>query len=227
MIVTVDSVSLLYQRQIIMTDNTNLAVFDRLPPYFIKENFFGQALVDRLLAHVAASKDAFQDATVASTSNDAEVKTAIRISRVSYEFGELKAEVKARFTEAFPEVLEQLGMPAFALTGTEREIVAHGDGAFYRRHIDTFTGSSVVSVRALTAVYYFHSAPKRFQGGALRLLPLRHAADNDTHLDIEPLNDRVLFFPSWVPHAVMPVSLQSTDFTDSRFAINCWYHKSR
>ncbi len=201
--------------------------FDKLPPYFIWENFFGQTLVDQLLAHCIRNQAQFQESSVASNLKDSNVNRSIRISSILSDFGDLKAEVKNRFKAALPEVLEQLRAPEFVLAGTEREIVAHGNGAFYKRHIDTFTGSSVRSARALTAVYYFHSQPKRFKGGELRLLPLRHSDAEANYLDIEPVNDRALFFPSWVPHAVMPVFSESTEFADSRFAINCWYHKAR
>jgi SM-20-related protein len=211
-----------------MTDQENAsAAFDKLPPYFIWDNFFGQALVDKLLAHVVQNQARFRESSVASSSSDQNVNRTVRISSILSDFGDLKAEIKNRFKAALPEVVAQLKVPGFALAGTEREIVAHGNGAFYKRHIDTFTGASGSTVRALTAVYYFHAQPKQFSGGELRLLPLRHNEAESNYLDIEPLNDRALFFPSWVPHSVMPVALESTDFIDSRFAINCWYHKSR
>ncbi len=211
-----------------MTDQEKVsAAFDKLPPYFIWDNFFGQALVDKLLAHVAQNQARFRDSSVASNLTDDKVNRSVRISSILSDFGDLKAEIKNHFKTALPEVVAQLKVPGFELAGTEREIVAHGNGAFYKRHIDTFTGSNANSVRALTAVYYFHTQPKQFTGGELRLLPLRYSDAETNYLDIEPMNDRALFFPSWVPHAVMPVFSESGCFEDSRFAINCWYHKSR
>jgi Rps23 Pro-64 3,4-dihydroxylase Tpa1-like proline 4-hydroxylase len=44
-------------------------------------------------------------------------------------------------------------------------------------------------------------------------------------VDIEPANDTLVFFPSWYPHEVLPVSCPSGRFEDSRFAINCWVHR--
>lgn len=201
------------------------AVFDKLPPYYIKENFFGPALVNQLLEHVVANQTLFESSTVGL--NAGRIDQDIRISSILRDFGALKKEIKERFNAVFSEAIEQLRMPNFELYGTEREIVAHGNGAFYNRHIDTFTGSCEFSVRALTAVYYFHAQPKKFQGGEIRLLPLRNSELDSTYLDIEPINDRLLLFPSWVPHQVMPVVSESVDFKDSRFAINCWYHKLR
>ncbi len=201
------------------------AVFDKLPPYYIKENFFGPALVNQLLVHVVANQTLFESSKVGSS--EARIDQDIRISSILSDFGALKKEIKERFNAVFSEAIEQLRMPNFELYGTEREIVAHGNGAFYNRHIDIFTGSGEFSVRALTAVYYFHVQPKKFQGGEIRLLPLRNSELDSAYLDIEPINDRLLLFPSWVPHQVMPVVSESVDFKDSRFAINCWYHKLR
>ena len=209
-----------------MTNKDKSAVvFDKLPPYYIKENFFGQALVNHLLEHVVENQTLFETSTVGL--NAGRIDQDIRISSILRDFGALKKEIKERFNAVFSEALEQLRMPNFELYGTEREIVAHANGAFYNRHIDTATGSSEFSVRVLSAVYYFHAQPKNFHGGDLRLLPLRSITDEANYLDIEPINDRLLLFPSWVPHQVMPVVSESVDFKDSRFAINCWYHKLR
>lgn len=209
-----------------MTDKEeSTAIFDKLPPYYIKENFFGHELVNQLLEHALENQDRFETSTVGYSAG--RVDQEVRVSTILRDFGPLKKEIKERFKAVFPEALEQLRLPSFELYGTEREIVAHGNGAFYNRHIDTATGSGEFSVRALTGVYYFHAQPKKFRGGDLRLLPLRYSELDSTYLDIEPINDRLLLFPSWVPHRVMPVVSDSVDFKDSRFAINCWYHKLR
>jgi SM-20-related protein len=207
------------------SDGKSAAVFDKLPPYHITENFLGQALIDQLIDYVLENQGRFEESTVGSS--EGRIDQEVRVSSILRDFGPLKAEVKSLFKAAFPVALEQLRMPDFELYGTEREIVAHGNGAFYNRHIDTFTGAGEFSVRALTAVYYFHAQPKKFQGGEIRLLPLRNSEVDSAYLDIDPINDRLLLFPSWVPHQVMPVITESVDFKDSRFAINCWYHKLR
>ena len=64
------------------------------------------------------------------------------------------------------------GSPRSNPPGLETELVAHGDGAFYTRHIDTHTAhddDDVNQIRLLSGVYYFHAEPKAFTGGALRL----------------------------------------------------------
>jgi Rps23 Pro-64 3,4-dihydroxylase Tpa1-like proline 4-hydroxylase len=76
-------------------------------------------------------------------------------------------------------------------------------------------------------VYYFHAQPKAFSGGVLRLHSLASGkGDGGEHVDVEPVNDTLVFFPSWYPHEVLPVTCDSSRFEDSRFAINFWVHRS-
>ena len=106
----------------------------------------------------------------------------------------------------------------------ELQLVAHHDGAFYKRHIDTQTASDRKNIRVLSGVYYFHAEPKPFSGGALRLYAIG-GDDATDFVDIEPQRNSLLVFPSWAPHEVRTVSCPSKQFSDSRFAINCWIHR--
>lgn len=208
-----------------MTEKSNPAgVFESIPPHLVREGFLGSDLVAKLMDYAVENESRFEQSTTGITANE-RVRPDWRISSLLRSFGPLKQEIKPLFKAVLPEALEALGMSSFDLYHAELELVAHGNGAFYNTHIDTAIDKDDESVRVLTAVYYFHAEPKAFRGGNLRLLPLRRNADEDRYLDIEPLNDRLLLFPSWAPHRVMPVISDSADFRDSRFAINCWYRK--
>jgi SM-20-related protein len=78
--------------------------------------------------------------------------------------------------------------------------------------------------RVVSAVYYFHRLPKSFSGGALRVYPLAGREKSNTFVEIEPVNDTLVFFPWWFPHEVLPVVCPSGQFEDSRFAVNCWVY---
>jgi hypothetical protein len=80
----------------------------------------------------------------------------------------------------------------------------------------------MTNYRVISAVYYFHRLPKSFSGGVLRIHPI--GGEPASFVDIEPANDKLIFFPSWVPHEVMPVVCPSGRFEDSRFALNCWVY---
>ena len=78
------------------------------------------------------------------------------------------------------------------------------------------------NIRALSGVYYLHRAPKGFSGGALRFYAI---GDANRFVDVEPVHNSLLVFPSWAPHEVMPISCPTGAFMDSRFAVNCWLHR--
>jgi SM-20-related protein len=82
--------------------------------------------------------------------------------------------------------------------------------------------------RILSAVYYFYREPKAFFGGALRLYrlnlrPSTISAHTNDFIDVEPLQNSLVAFPSWTTHEVRPVSCPTGNFSDYRFALNCWF----
>ncbi len=147
-----------------------------------------------------------------------------RVSSCLRDFGELKAPLQAKFLAALPLVFEKLRIRPVAISRAEMELVAHGDGAFYRAHVDTKgIDPDKKTQRVISCVYYFHATPKGFSGGALRLYPFGGGETSEHFLDIPPDHNTLLAFPSWAPQEVRPVSCPSRRFADSRFAINCWF----
>ncbi|CAN5886260.1 2OG-Fe(II) oxygenase [soil metagenome] len=191
------------------------------PPHRRVPRFFGDAFVERLLAHVAEREGDFATTRL----SEQRVDRSIRTSRLLRDFGNLRAEVEARFMAILDQSVGALALPPIRLAELELELVAHGDGAFYREHIDTATdrpGSK--TARVLAGVYYFHRLPTGFAGGDLRLHAIVPAPDGGrAFIDISPDRDMLLLFPAWAPHEVRPVSCPSGVFLDSRFAVNCWY----
>ncbi|HQT27318.1 MAG TPA: 2OG-Fe(II) oxygenase [Burkholderiales bacterium] len=195
--------------------------FDLIPPCKIIDGFLGEEMVERLLAHSMAREGTFAPTGVGGNSNW-RIDPEIRTSLVLRDFGGLLPELEARFMERMPWATRELRLSPIELTRCEIELVSHGDGAYYKRHIDTQTGiPDGKTRRALTGVLYFHALPKKFEGGEFRLFSL----NSQNFIDIEPERDRLVLFPSWAPHEVRPVSCPSGEFMDSRFAINCWYRR--
>ncbi|MDB5677564.1 2OG-Fe(II) oxygenase [Sphingomonas bacterium] len=128
--------------------------------------------------------------------------------------------IEGYVTALLPGLLAELGIKPFPVSRFELELVANNDGDFYRTHIDTKMGPREGrGTRLVSMVYYFHVEPKAFTGGALRLFSL---ASKSVFADVEPAQNRLVAFPSWVPHEVRPTICPSGAFTDSRFSINCW-----
>jgi SM-20-related protein len=179
-----------------------------LPPYLVLRDFLDEDTVAGLLDYALSRQADFLPTRLAS----------IRVSATLQDLGIYRSVLKTRILGLVPELIARLQMTPFEAPAVETELVAHGDGAFFKRHIDT--GHRILErIRVLSGVYYFNAEPKAFTGGALRL----HAiGDSDDFIDIEPMRNSLLVFPSWAPHEVIPVSVPSRRFADSRFAINCW-----
>src|SRR5262249_49083937 len=162
-------------------------------------------MVERLLRFAQSNQHRFTDTRVTREKGI----VLDRTSRVSRKVGlrNLKSEVEAKVKDILPLMFERLGIKPI-IPSFEVELVAHGDGAFYKQHIDTRThqeGLVIVSHRIISAVYYFHVLPKGFSGGILRLHSLAASGRQGTFIDIAPDYDTLVFFPSFFPHEVLPV----------------------
>ncbi len=196
--------------------------FDRIPPYRIVPNFLGNDLIERLLAHAQTRESEFVQTEIGNVAGN--VDPEIRVSRALRDLGSLRDQLDARFRAVMSQAVVDLRLTPFELARCEIELVAHGDGAFYKSHIDTMTTMpDAKTQRALTGVLYFHVLPKGFSGGQLRLYSFAESGEH--FVDIEPERDQLVLFPAWAPHEVMPISCPSGEFAQSRFAINCWYRR--
>jgi SM-20-related protein len=194
-----------------------------LPPAVRIENFLGEATAHKLLSYATVHEADFRPSKVRN-SDDSRIDLSFRFSKKLHNLGHLKTMIETAVSNVLNEVLAQMEIDYLQSYSLQIEMAWHGDGAFFRRHIDTMTYSDgPLSRRALTMVYYFHRKPKGFSGGHLRLYTIQGEVGN--YRDIEPVSDSVVFFPSWLPHEVQPVRSPSGDFADGRFSINCWVHK--
>jgi len=209
-----------------MTSTKPPRAFAQVPAHHRIEHLLGERLIARLLAQAAAQEPAFTSAKI-GTSGGGRTDEAIRTSRASRDFGDLRPELEERFAAVLPEAQQALGIVPVRLARLEMQLVAHGDGAFYKRHIDTGATPGADSYRALTGVYYFHRLPRAFSGGDLRLHPIMNPEGVERYADIPPDNDSFVLFAAWAPHEVRPISCPSKEWLDSRFAINCWYWTRR
>jgi SM-20-related protein len=189
-----------------------------MPPYFVLHDFLDEATVTSLLAYTVSHQSDFAPTQVRTGLNP-----TARLSKGLRKLGGYREILTDKILGLVPRLVAELRANPVAAPTVELELVAHGDGAFYKRHIDTQTGpeTDIDPVRVLSGVYYFNSQPKTFTGGALRL----YAIGGEGRADIEPVHNSLLVFPSWAPHDVMPVQCPSKRFIDSRFAINCWVRR--
>jgi SM-20-related protein len=180
--------------------------------------------IARLLAYANQQQSRMKHAEVHGAEGD-ELDPAGRQALTLDDLGPLRDELEAYAQQWLPDVRDTLGVPPFDVAEMDLTLVAYGDGAFYGRHIDTYTGAAAAGEvpRQLTFVCYFFREPKAFTGGALRLFDLFGRES----IDIEPEAGLMTAFSSWTPHEVLPASCPSGAFEDFRFAVNIWVHGRR
>ena len=75
----------------------------------------------------------------------------------------------------------------------------------------------------MSAVYYFHVQPLGFSGGELVIHPFGLSEASV----IEPRDNRLVVFPSFALHEVLPVVCPNDGFASARFSINCWLRRAK
>lgn len=196
-----------------------------MPHAICLNNFLGAAICGELLQFAVASEAEFHPTAVGGI---AEPSLNIRRSLCIDSIGRFFDVVEQRLHQVIPQLTRDLRLSRFEAGLIDLQMVAHGDGGFYKRHIDTFTGKDRFANgdRVISCVYYFFNQPKAFTGGELRLYPLRTKAEPvPAPIDMPITNDTLIAFSSWLPHEVLTVSSPSGAFADSRFSINCWVHQ--
>ena len=203
-----------------------------LPPYAQLQNFLAQEELEGLLRWVLENEQSFAPAMIRS-GNDAVLNEAKRVALTSANLGPLKPLLKEKLRDALPSLMAKVGATGPEPGKLEIELAAHGDGAHYMPHTDLPIGATrahrdITDDRVLSAVLYFHAEPKAFSGGALRLFRIGvdpNACGADDFLDIEPLQNSLAVFHSWVSHEVRPVKVPTGRFHDYRFAVNIWFRR--
>jgi len=208
-----------------------------LPTYVQLFDFLPKSERRRLFDWALANSKAFAAATVTSGKGGDEgaPNPQQRIALTTRKLEGIEGELTPHLTGALDRIMELTGYSGATPSSLELELAAHGDGAHYIPHLDIPLGKDRVPLgawngedRALSAVYYFHSEPKRFSGGELRLFRFGTTwdcsdADPASYVDLEPIDNSLVVFPSWAMHEVRPVRCPSGEFRDYRFALNCWY----
>jgi SM-20-related protein len=150
-----------------------------------------------------------------------------RSSRVLMDLGKYQDVMLDRIKTALPQVLGKLGMEEFTIAGVEAQVTASNEGDFFHFHSDN--GSERVASRYLTFVYFFHSEPRGFEGGELRIHDARlekgEYVSKGTYQTIIPQQNQIVFFPCEVLHEITPVKCASRLFRDSRFTLNGWLRR--
>lgn len=138
-----------------------------LPPYARIFDFLRESELQRLFDWALFIGDRFRPARVskARPRMDAERRIALTTAKL----GPLETMLRERLLDALPQVMAGTGTGGPTPTSLELELAAHGDGAYFRPHMDIAvganrqpTGAKRGEDRVLSAAYYFHSEPQTF-----------------------------------------------------------------
>src|SRR5271155_1143225 len=134
----------------------------------VLDEFLAPQELDELISYTLQREEQFQSSEVISPSGEpGMIAFDHRRSRALMDLGKHEAIILDRIRGVLPRVLDQLGIEQFPITQVEAQITASNDGDFFRAHSDD--SEEVIASRRLTFVYFFHSEPRPFEGGELRL----------------------------------------------------------
>ena len=129
-----------------------------------------------------------------------------------------------------PHARRETGVPHFNVGIVERQLTAHDGGDFFGAHTDIGDPYGESGGRRLSYVYYFHEAPRTFEGGELLLYdhvvhPDGRIEIADTFQTIEPTDNSIVFFASNALHEVRPVTTSAEPGSpgSTRFTVNGWF----
>jgi Rps23 Pro-64 3,4-dihydroxylase Tpa1-like proline 4-hydroxylase len=164
-----------------------------------------------LLDFALGQEASFRAATVNLGSGNRAVIDGVRRARILDSLGDFETPFLHRLQQQLPAVFDQLARKEFPIGRIEAQITASNDGDYFRLHQD----GGPDATREISFVYFLHSEPRRFTGGELRVLTKT----------VLPQGDTLVLFPSLSPHEVLPLSVPSRAFADSRFTVNGWIHR--
>lgn len=198
------------------------AAHDRV---LVFDNVLGESVVSGLLDHVAATAQRFAPAAVYERqARSGQLNLNMRDCLRSKDLGPFQEPFAGAVSERAGKAARALGLLDPDPQAAEFEICAYGDGGHFAPHMDTL--SPPAPLRVLTCVYYFANRPRRFTGGELRVFPWP-GRTRDAPIDIAPETDRLVIFPSFLHHEVLPVRQVDDAWLGRRFNLTCWLCRPR
>jgi SM-20-related protein len=195
---------------------------------FVKRDFLTKRELRGLTKYVLAREADFKASTVIPDGvPDAETDLSYRKSRVLYDLGEYAALIQGRLLGLLPEALMRFRRQEFPIANVDIQLTASNNGDFFKVHRDNSSVEPLdIPLREVSYVYYFHTEPKAFTGGQLRLY---NSVDGEVQNSVEqrartitPQQNTIVLFPSLYDHEVLPVRCPSGEFENSRFTVNGW-----
>jgi Rps23 Pro-64 3,4-dihydroxylase Tpa1-like proline 4-hydroxylase len=195
---------------------------------FVKHGFLPKRDLNALTRYVLEHEGDFTPSTVISHEGpDSSSDPSYRKSMVLYNLGEYTSMIQDRLLNLLPRVLTTFERESFPISHFDIQLTASNDGDFFKVHQDNSSEDPVdIHRREVSFVYYFHTEPKAFTGGQLKLYNSQDGevqqSKKKTAQTITPQQNTLVLFPSSYDHEVLPVRCPSRKFVSSRFTVNGW-----
>jgi Rps23 Pro-64 3,4-dihydroxylase Tpa1-like proline 4-hydroxylase len=195
---------------------------------FVKHGFLPKRELQALTKYVLQHESDFTPSTVVSHEGpDSASDPSYRKSLVLYNLGEYTSMIQDRLLNLLPRVLTTFERESFPISHFDIQLTASNDGDFFKVHQDNSSEDPVdIHRREVSFVYYFHTEPKAFTGGQLKLYNSQDGevqqSKKKTAQTITPQQNTLVLFPSSYDHEVLPVRCPSRKFVSSRFTVNGW-----
>ena len=194
---------------------------------FVKHGFLPKRELQALTRYVLEHESDFTPSTVIPhEGSDSASDPSYRKSMVLYNLGEYTSMIEDRLLNLLPKVLTTFKRETFPIAHLDIQVTASNDGDFFKVHQDNSSEDPVdIHRREISFVYYFHTEPKAFTGGQLKLYNSQGKAPSKkrTAQTITPQQNVLVLFPSSYDHEVLPVRCPSRAFGNSRFTVNGWF----
>jgi SM-20-related protein len=180
-----------------------------------------------LLHYALTYEPWFRPSQVLNTTGDTRLDLDYRRSRVLFDLAQYHDLFARRLMTFMPHILFRTGVTDFPVSQVEVQLTSTGGGEFFGAHTDN--DSYGVGGRHLTFVYFFHTEPRAFGGGELRIFDTAHhegrAVATGAYRLVQPQQNQLVCFPSGCLHEILPVVCPSDAFEHSRFTVNGWLHR--
>ncbi|GAA4644453.1 hypothetical protein GCM10023115_24130 [Pontixanthobacter gangjinensis] len=191
----------------------------KIAPIIMIDGFLDAKDQKGLLDYAVANKEAFRDANI--NSKQPQYDPDKRKTLVFHKFEFMRDHFINHISENIAQMTGDLGLEQFQVDIQEIKITNHVEGGFFRVHTDNRSEFAAAG-RAITWLYYFSNVPSNFTGGDLLVFDSDIEKDEyqlQSFTKIAAKPNRLVAFPSWYYHAVVPVRQTSKKFADGRFAI--------
>lgn len=191
-------------------------------PFILKDSFLNPSEQQKIWRLYAENKENYHQSRIGGkTSLDLQYRASMVISRSKLGSAELDF-FEQKLCPYLIQAYDYFGIQHPDQQRISMQMTSHSDGEYYRIHRDV---GEAMPKRLMTFVYYFCQQPKSFSGGDLQLFDTNEwqGTFSNHYTTIEPLDNRLVLFPSQFFHQVSKVNMSVDDRHYGRHTINGWH----